>query len=67
MLDNEVLMKTAKGTGRVAATLVCVVAFAGATPTSAQAPQERPNVVYFLVDNLGMGELSVYSGGPRHS
>ena len=24
----------------------------------------RPNVVYFLVDNLGMGELSVYSGGP---
>jgi arylsulfatase len=23
----------------------------------------KPNVVYFLVDNLGMGELSVYSGG----
>ena len=24
----------------------------------------KQNVVYFLVDNLGMGELSVYSGGP---
>lgn len=24
----------------------------------------KPNVVYFLVDNLGMGELSAYSGGP---
>ena len=25
--------------------------------------KDQPNVVYFLVDNLGMGELSVYSGG----
>jgi arylsulfatase A-like enzyme len=24
----------------------------------------KPNVLYFLVDNLGMGELSAYSGGP---
>ena len=28
------------------------------------ASPSRPNVVYFLVDNLGMGELSSYSGGP---
>src|SRR5271163_4588177 len=27
-------------------------------------PETKPNVVYFLVDNLGMGELSSYSGGP---
>jgi arylsulfatase A-like enzyme len=25
---------------------------------------KKPNVVYFLVDNLGQGELSAYSGGP---
>ncbi|MCU4158397.1 sulfatase-like hydrolase/transferase [Carboxylicivirga sp. A043] len=25
--------------------------------------QEKPNVIYFLVDNLGMGELSCYDGG----
>ncbi|MCJ7465914.1 MAG: sulfatase-like hydrolase/transferase, partial [Maribacter sp.] len=24
---------------------------------------QKPNVVYFLVDNLGMGELSCYDGG----
>ena len=30
----------------------------------ALAQTKRPNVVYFLVDNLGMGELSSYSGGP---
>jgi len=26
--------------------------------------KKTPNVVYFLVDNLGIGELSCYSGGP---
>jgi Sulfatase len=25
---------------------------------------DRPNVMYFQVDNLGFGELSCYSGGP---
>lgn len=24
----------------------------------------KPNVLYFLVDNLGMGEISAYTGGP---
>ena len=37
--------------------LIAVVA------TRAQAQTKRPNVVYFLVDNLGMGELSLYSVG----
>lgn len=32
--------------------------------TSSGAQAKKPNVVYFLVDNLGMGELSAYSGGP---
>ena len=25
---------------------------------------DRPNVLFFQVDNLGFGELSCYSGGP---
>jgi arylsulfatase A-like enzyme len=25
---------------------------------------ERPNILFFHVDNLGFGELSCYSGGP---
>ena len=33
-------------------------------PGGATAQPKKPNVVYFLVDNLGMGELSSYSGGP---
>ena len=32
------------------------------SPNTAKA--NRPNVIYFLVDNLGLGELSSYSGGP---
>ena len=30
----------------------------------AEEQQSRPNIVYFLVDNIGMGELSAYSGAP---
>jgi arylsulfatase A-like enzyme len=25
---------------------------------------DRPNILFFHVDNLGFGELSCYSGGP---
>jgi hypothetical protein len=51
--------------GRVSLALATVAALFGITvaPT-ADAQQKKPNVVYFLVDNLGIGELSVYSGGP---
>jgi arylsulfatase len=31
-------------------------------PAHAQT-QQKPNVVYFLVDNLGFGELGAYGGG----
>lgn len=36
-----------------------------AAPQQADAREQqgKPNIVYFLVDNLGMGELSCYSGG----
>ena len=33
-------------------------------PKAPKPQSKKPNVVYFLVDNLGMGELSCYSGGP---
>ncbi len=34
-----------------------------ATPSSPKAGAGRPNIVYFMVDNLGMGELGCYGGG----
>ena len=44
--------------------------FSGAGPTGSYAPQapppapsDRPNNVYFTVDNLGMGELGCHGGG----
>lgn len=43
---------------------VFVLVAGSALATSGQAADKKPNVVYFLVDNLGMGELSCYSGGP---
>ncbi len=30
---------------------------------SGQTTDKKPNIVYFLVDNIGMGELSCYDGG----
>jgi arylsulfatase len=45
---------------RVLATGFAAVMFV----TGAPAQSKKPNVVYFLVDNLGMGEISAYSGGP---
>src|SRR5256885_4377901 len=44
--------------------LLVIVFTASVYSASAAAQSKAPNVVYFLVDNLGMGELSSYSGGP---
>ena len=34
-----------------------------ATPAAPGGARGRPNILYFLVDNLGMGELGCYGGG----
>ena len=46
--------------------VLCIFAMNLAAPQYALGgePPAKPNIVYFLVDNLGMGELSTYSGGP---
>ena len=44
--------------------LVLLFASAGGVGLAPAQQSGKPNVVYFLVDNLGMGELSSYSGGP---
>jgi arylsulfatase len=45
---------------------LCVYAMNIAAPQYAHGAEAKtkPNIVYFLVDNIGMGELSTYSGGP---
>ena len=48
----------------VAALAVVNVVGAQSINQSPSGTGKKPNVVYFLVDNLGMGELSSYSGGP---
>jgi arylsulfatase A-like enzyme len=44
--------------------VLLIILIANAFPIFAICQTKKPNVVYFLVDNLGMGELSSYSGGP---
>ena len=55
-------MNTIRSHCLLAAALVCAALFGAFAP--AHAADKKPNVVYFLVDNLGIGELSCYSGGP---
>lgn len=46
--------------------LAVLSALAGAMEMASAHLSGKPNVVYFLVDNLGMAELSSYNGGPLH-
>jgi arylsulfatase len=59
-------MKTTKPFILIAlfAASLALQAFLAVPAHSQPADAKKPNVVYFLVDNLGMGELSVYNGGP---
>ena len=56
-------MKTSRIRNIIAATVIIALTLFGVF-AQVRAADKKPNVVYFLVDNLGMGELSCYSGGP---
>jgi len=43
--------------------LIGALALVGAPSASAQAPQQKPNVVFVLADNVGYGDLGPYGGG----
>ena len=43
--------------------LVGALALVGAASASAQEPQQKPNVVFILADNVGYGDLGPYGGG----
>ena len=48
---------------RVSALVLALLLVVTVPPTISQAQTDKPNIVYFLVDNLGMGELGTYGGG----
>jgi arylsulfatase A-like enzyme len=56
-------MKTGPTKIALAAMLVGALAVVGAAPASAQAAQQKPNVVFILADNVGYGDLGPYGGG----
>ena len=43
--------------------LTITLVMSGIGAPSVWAAPEKPNIVYFLVDNIGLGELSSYDGG----
>jgi len=47
---------------KTARVLLCLMAVVVGAPAPAQT-EGKPNIVYILVDNLGMGELGAYGGG----
>src|SRR5262249_46844010 len=55
------LMKNRKFSTTVCSLLAAAAIICAVTPTKAQ--ENKPNIVFMLVDNLGYGELGVYGGG----
>ena len=43
--------------------LIGALGLLGAAQASAQEPQQKPNVVFILADNVGYGDLGAYGGG----
>jgi len=63
---REVLAGTAALAAGIAATVATgpsAAAQEGAAASVVKASDKAPNILYFLVDNLGMGELGCYGGG----
>jgi len=54
-------MKTKHTQNVIATALICVLTMV--TATAALAADQKPNILFILVDNLGYGELGVYGGG----
>ncbi len=66
MLLNKKISAACNTIGHLlaAALAISVLAISAPPQSFAKEPQSKPNIVYFLADNIGMGELSTYSGGP---
>jgi hypothetical protein len=49
------------GTGQLMA--LALLASATLGPAVAQQPQQKPNILFILADNIGYGDIGAYGGG----
>jgi arylsulfatase A-like enzyme len=62
VIRETVAMRTIRKTGIVVLASLAALIAANA-PMLAQQPQQKPNVVFILADNVGYGDLGPYGGG----